>query len=72
VLVGARDAERGHRVAAEIGGRSLLVDLTDSDGIAAAAANVPVLDALINNAGISLDTGTPGHRRRRGGVPPCL
>jgi NAD(P)-dependent dehydrogenase (short-subunit alcohol dehydrogenase family) len=59
VLVGARDAERGNRVAAEIGGSCLLVDVTDSDGVAAAAATVHVLDALINNAGISLDTGTP-------------
>lgn len=58
VLVGARDAERGRKVAAEVGGRPLRLDVTDADGIAAAAATVPELDVLINNAGISLDTGT--------------
>jgi NAD(P)-dependent dehydrogenase (short-subunit alcohol dehydrogenase family) len=59
VLVGARDSTRGAQAAAEFGGRPLLLDVTDADTIAAAAAAVPVLDALINNAGISLDTGAP-------------
>jgi len=55
VLVGARDARKGTRVAAEIGGQAMSLDVTSSDSIAAAAAQVPQLDALINNAGISLD-----------------
>jgi NAD(P)-dependent dehydrogenase (short-subunit alcohol dehydrogenase family) len=58
VLLGARDAERGERVAGEVGGRLLPLDVTDPAGIAAAAALVPNLDVLVNNAGISLDTGS--------------
>jgi NAD(P)-dependent dehydrogenase (short-subunit alcohol dehydrogenase family) len=58
VLVGARDAARGAEVAAEFGGRPLSLDVTDADSIAAAAATASELDVLINNAGISLDTGT--------------
>jgi NAD(P)-dependent dehydrogenase (short-subunit alcohol dehydrogenase family) len=57
VLVGARDTERGAEVAAEVGGRPLLLDVTDADTIARAAATVPALDVLVNNAGISLDVG---------------
>jgi NAD(P)-dependent dehydrogenase (short-subunit alcohol dehydrogenase family) len=57
VLVGARDAARGAEAAAGFGGRPVLLDVTDADTIAAAAENVPELDVLINNAGISLDTG---------------
>jgi NADP-dependent 3-hydroxy acid dehydrogenase YdfG len=36
-----------------------LLDVTDADTIATAAATVPELDVLVNNAGISLDTGAP-------------
>jgi NAD(P)-dependent dehydrogenase (short-subunit alcohol dehydrogenase family) len=57
VLVGARDAARGAEVAAQVGGRPLLLDVTDGDTIVTAAAAVPELDVLVNNAGISLDTG---------------
>jgi NAD(P)-dependent dehydrogenase (short-subunit alcohol dehydrogenase family) len=55
VLVAACDAGRGSEAAAQVGGRPLLLDVTDT--IAAAAAAVPNLDVLVNNAGISLDTG---------------
>jgi NAD(P)-dependent dehydrogenase (short-subunit alcohol dehydrogenase family) len=58
VLVGVRDAERGKKVAAEIGGRPLVLDVADPAEVAAAAAAVPKLDVLVNNAGISLDTGS--------------
>jgi NAD(P)-dependent dehydrogenase (short-subunit alcohol dehydrogenase family) len=59
VLVGARDAARGTEAAAQFRGHPLLLDVTDSDTIATAAASVPELDVLVNNAGISLDTGAP-------------
>lgn len=59
VLVGARDADRGAQVAADIGGRALRLDVTDAASIAEAAADVSELDVLVNNAGISLDTGEP-------------
>ncbi len=58
VLVGARDAARGAEVAAHLSGRPLLLDVTDADTIASAAATVPELDVLVNNAGISLDIGS--------------
>src|SRR5690242_4645651 len=57
VLVGARDAARGAEAAAQFAGRPLLLDVTDPETIATAAAAVPQLDVLINNAGVSLDTG---------------
>jgi NAD(P)-dependent dehydrogenase (short-subunit alcohol dehydrogenase family) len=56
VLLGARDVERGERAAAEVGGRVLPLDVTDPASVSAAAAAVPGLDVLVNNAGISLDT----------------
>ena len=59
VLVGARDIDRGAEVAAHLGGRPVLLDVTEADTIVNAAATVPKLDVLVNNAGISLDTGTP-------------
>lgn len=59
VLVGARDATRGEEVASRLGARPLLLDVTDPDSITAAADSVSELDVLVNNAGISLDTGTP-------------
>jgi NAD(P)-dependent dehydrogenase (short-subunit alcohol dehydrogenase family) len=59
VHVGARDSARGDEVAAQVGGRVVVLDVTDVDTIAAAAMTVPELDVLVNNAGISLDTGSP-------------
>lgn len=59
VLLGARDAARGAEVAAGFGARPILLDVTDERTIAAAAATVSELDVLVNNAGISLDTGAP-------------
>jgi NAD(P)-dependent dehydrogenase (short-subunit alcohol dehydrogenase family) len=56
VLIGARDPRRGEETAAELGCAALPLDVTDSASVEAAAAAVPELDVLINNAGISLDT----------------
>lgn len=60
VYVGARDARRGHAAVDELGrhARVLVLDVTDQQSIAAAAATVPQLDVLVNNAGIS-DAGQP-------------
>jgi len=57
VLVGARDIDRGAEIASQFGGRAILLDVTDPGSIERAAAEIPVLDVLVNNAGISLDTG---------------
>jgi NAD(P)-dependent dehydrogenase (short-subunit alcohol dehydrogenase family) len=59
VLVGARSPERGEEVVAEVGGRVLPLDVTDTANVLGAAAAVPELDVLVNNAGISLDIGSP-------------
>jgi NAD(P)-dependent dehydrogenase (short-subunit alcohol dehydrogenase family) len=57
VFVGSRDAARGERAAAEIGGdaRALVLDVADGASIADAARQVATLDILVNNAGISGD-----------------
>jgi NAD(P)-dependent dehydrogenase (short-subunit alcohol dehydrogenase family) len=55
VYVGSRDAARGEEAVAQIGGdaRLLVLDVTDAASVAAAARQVPELDVLVNNAGIS-------------------
>jgi NAD(P)-dependent dehydrogenase (short-subunit alcohol dehydrogenase family) len=57
VHVGSRDAARGREAVRDIGGGSHLqiLDVTDADSIAAAAAELDTLDVLVNNAGINLD-----------------
>jgi NAD(P)-dependent dehydrogenase (short-subunit alcohol dehydrogenase family) len=61
VYIGSRDAERCRRAVERINGdvRPLLLDVTDETSIAAAAAQVPDLDILINNAGITVDLRRP-------------
>ncbi|WP_433854530.1 SDR family oxidoreductase [Streptomyces kronopolitis] len=61
VYVGARDPERGQRAVEEIGAgaRLLVLDVTDPDGLARAAAQVDRLDVLVNNAGISPSLAPP-------------
>ncbi|MER5951457.1 SDR family NAD(P)-dependent oxidoreductase [Streptomyces sp. NPDC001904] len=55
VYVGSRDPEKGRRVAEELGARHVVIDVTDEDSVAAAAAAIEAdggLDVLVNNAGI--------------------
>ncbi|MDQ0785284.1 SDR family NAD(P)-dependent oxidoreductase [Streptomyces sp. B3I8] len=61
VHVGSRDAGRGKKAVEEIGGSARLVvlDVTDADGIAAAAARIGTLDVLVNNAGVVVDDSRP-------------
>jgi NAD(P)-dependent dehydrogenase (short-subunit alcohol dehydrogenase family) len=71
VHVGSRTIERGEQAVAEIGenARLLVLDVTDSQSIAAAAAAVGQLDILINNAGAMIggekapDAGLESFRR---------
>ncbi|WP_225100035.1 SDR family NAD(P)-dependent oxidoreductase [Streptomyces sp. CoH27] len=61
VYVGSRDAGRGTAAAAEIGAGAhpLVLDVTDADGVARAAARVDRLDLLVNNAGIAVPLDPP-------------
>lgn len=56
VYVGARDAERGEKAAAELGARFVQLDVTDDASVTAALAAIDAeegrLDVLVNNAGI--------------------
>lgn len=63
VYVGARDAERGEKAAAELGGRFVQLDVTDDESVRRALATIDAdegrLDVLVHNAGI-LETGLDG------------
>ena len=56
VYVGARDVERGEKAAAELGARSVQLDVTDDTSVAAALATIDAaegrLDVLVHNAGV--------------------
>ncbi|MFF8572403.1 SDR family NAD(P)-dependent oxidoreductase [Streptomyces sp. NPDC005047] len=62
VYVGARDAERGEKAAAELGARFVQLDVTDDASVSGALAAIDAaegrLDVLVHNAGI-LPSGTP-------------
>ncbi len=57
VYLGARDAERGQKAAAELGAQFVALDVADDASVDAAAAELAQreghLDVLINNAGLS-------------------
>jgi len=63
VWIGARDAGRGAKAAAELGARFVQLDVTDDASVAAALATVDAeagrLDVLVHNAGV-LDTALDG------------
>ena len=56
VYVGARDAERGGKAAAELGARFVQLDVTDDESVRSALATIDAaegtLDVLVHNAGI--------------------
>ncbi|HEX3650944.1 MAG TPA: SDR family NAD(P)-dependent oxidoreductase, partial [Pseudonocardiaceae bacterium] len=54
VVLGARRMDRLERIAAEIGGTALPLDVTDATSVAAFAAAVPAASVLVNNAGGAL------------------
>ncbi|MGH2956381.1 MAG: SDR family NAD(P)-dependent oxidoreductase [Solirubrobacterales bacterium] len=54
VVAAARRLERCERLAAEVGGRALRLDVTDPDSVAALAREVPEASVLVNNAGGAL------------------
>ena len=64
VYLGARDAQRGKEVAADLGAELLLIDVTSDESVQAAAAVVREqaghLDVLVNNAGIAGGWTPPG------------
>ena len=63
VYIGARDAERGAKAAAELGARSVQLDVTDDASVSSALAAIDAaerrLDVLVHNAGV-LETGLDG------------
>jgi NAD(P)-dependent dehydrogenase (short-subunit alcohol dehydrogenase family) len=64
VYIGARDTGRGRAAAEELHARSLQLDVTDEESVAAAAARLEAehgrLDVLVNNAGITGARKPPG------------
>lgn len=63
VYVGSRDGEQGRRAAAELGARSVQLDITDDASVAAAARTIEQdggLDVLINNAGAQFELSEDG------------
>jgi NAD(P)-dependent dehydrogenase (short-subunit alcohol dehydrogenase family) len=52
VYLGARDPQKGRAAADELGARFIQLDITDDASVDAAAAAIPELDVLVNNAGI--------------------
>jgi NAD(P)-dependent dehydrogenase (short-subunit alcohol dehydrogenase family) len=58
VTVADIDVEGAERVAADIGGTALHLDVTDPEAAAAAIGTVEGLDLLVNNAGTYLEAGS--------------
>lgn len=58
VVIGDIDIEGAERVASDIGGTAVLLDVTDPDSAARAVSSVQGLDLLVNNAGTYLEAGS--------------
>lgn len=59
VILAVRNVYRGAQIAAELPGADVLeLDLSSLDSVRAAAAKVPEIDVLVNNAGVSADKRT--------------
>ena len=68
VWIGARDADRGAKAAAELGARFVQLDVTDEASVRSALATIDseqgVLDVLVHNAGV-LETALDGEAALR-------
>jgi NAD(P)-dependent dehydrogenase (short-subunit alcohol dehydrogenase family) len=51
VVIADLERERPHEVAAQIGGRGAVMDVTDAGSVDAAIAEIPALDIVVANAG---------------------
>ncbi|KOV78061.1 SDR family NAD(P)-dependent oxidoreductase [Nocardia sp. NRRL S-836] len=64
VYIGARDAERGEKAAAELGARFVQLDVTDDASVTTALETIAAaedhLDVLVHNAGILANDGLDG------------
>jgi NAD(P)-dependent dehydrogenase (short-subunit alcohol dehydrogenase family) len=58
VTIGDLDVEGAERVAGDIGGRAVHLDVTDVDSVDAAVASIEALDLLVNNAGTYREAGS--------------
>lgn len=58
VWCAARREDRVTALAEEIGGRAVVLDVTDADSVAALAGTVEAVDVLVNNAGGAFDMAT--------------
>jgi NADP-dependent 3-hydroxy acid dehydrogenase YdfG len=51
VVIGARRIDRIDKLAAEIDGTAIVLDVTDEQSVAAFVEQIPAVDVLVNNAG---------------------
>lgn len=58
VVIADIDLDGARRVASELGGRAVELDVTDTQSVAGAFAAVPDLDLLVNNAGTYRENGS--------------
>lgn len=60
VVVGARRIDRLEKLAAEIDGTAITLDVTDDESVTAFCEQIPAVDVLINNAGGAKGLATVG------------